>query len=84
MLDGDTIPLDHYVLFPPYLAADDAETLDGIVRGDPIEIESRSMVSLAAMDGAETARLCRVVYAMAQRRYGTDGIQVRVLFRLIL
>ena len=39
MLDGDTIPLDHYVLFPPYLAADDAETLDGIVRNDPEEIE---------------------------------------------
>ncbi|KZT29805.1 GMC oxidoreductase [Neolentinus lepideus HHB14362 ss-1] len=29
---------DHNVLFVPYLAADDAETLDGIVRNDPDEV----------------------------------------------
>ena len=31
--------IDHYVLFPSYLAAEDAETLDGIVRNDPEDVE---------------------------------------------
>lgn len=40
--DGDGS--DHQVVFVPYLVRDEAETLDGIVRNDPDEIESAYVV----------------------------------------
>lgn len=42
-VSSDELSPDHQVVFAPYLVRDEAETLDGIVRGDPDEVESSSI-----------------------------------------
>ena len=37
--------VDHQVIFPPYHATEDSDTLDGIVRGNAADVESESLSS---------------------------------------
>ena len=64
---------DHQVVFVPYLVRDEADTLDGIVRNDPDEIESASVSPVLYSSGELTATLRRMECAVAQRRDGVDG-----------
>lgn len=36
---------DHHLMFLPFHASEDAETIDGIVRNDPNEIQSMHLVT---------------------------------------
>lgn len=60
-------------MFVPYLVRDEADTLDGIVRNDPDEIESASMSPVPYSSVELTATLRRMECAVAQRRDGANG-----------
>ena len=38
----DPFHIDHQVIFPPYHATEESDTLDGIVRGNAADVESES------------------------------------------
>lgn len=70
--------LDHNVIFVPYLADNESETLDALFRGEQDEVDSKrhSIIHINDVDTLQTVhRMCRFMDKGRQRAHGA---QVRI------
>ncbi len=73
----DPVHIDHQVIFPPYNATEESDTLDGIVRNNAIDVESECWASSCCSVGNFVNVGCtRMVYSVAQGWFGIDVAQV--------